>query len=560
MKKILAKLIAPILVFGLIMACDDDEITGSFDTLDIPPVVNEVTPNGPVKVGEGFDIIVKVSDGEQSPLQSVSITLKDSTGAELGVVTIPVSGTADSVGWAAAENGSAGLTVANYTITVVATDIANLSSAPFDQAFSVFDLPFNANIASLWILGGFSGWGGAEDGSDREDYAFTLVADNIWQLDELKGVGSGDGFKFSTSPSFADGSNAYSDPECDGVAGVFNGPGNDTFCEFKGDYKVTFNDESLSYTFEPLVALQQNLSELYLLTSRTGFVASDDEAFRLDSDNTWLLEEIILTPGNQVFFSEDANLGGGGKVYGDNDASDTTATAGGPAYVIPDTWTEGYYAVAFNDDTEGYKFTFLRGLFPSQLYLVGGSTGAGWTATDAIAFESTGEGLFRTYQYLTVDGDGFKFLPTNTNFDGDYGDGGSGSLVQDGEGNVTVATDGFYRVDVDFINGTWSTTASEFGIIGDATPGGWDADTNMTLVSATKGSYAWSITTDLLVGQMKFRENDDWAINYGDWDPEDGVLDFNPNGDGANINVPTAGNFTITLTLDSENGYTYTIE
>jgi len=57
--------------------------------------------------------------------------------------------------------------------------------------------------------------------------------------------------------------------------------------------------------------------------------------------------------------------------------------------------------------------------------------------------------------------------------------------------------------------------------------------------------------TTLFDGEIKFRENNDWAVNYGDTDA-DGTIDL----DGDNI-VVTAGNYKITL--DMANG-TYTIE
>jgi hypothetical protein len=76
----------------------------------------------------------------------------------------------------------------------------------------------------------------------------------------------------------------------------------------------------------------------------------------------------------------------------------------------------------------------------------------------------------------------------------------------------------------------------------------------MALVSTTRGEISWTITLDLVAGECKFRENDDWGINYGDSDG-DGTLDFNS----SNIVIAEAGNYTVTVTFDSDAGYTYTI-
>lgn len=56
----------------------------------------------------------------------------------------------------------------------------------------------------------------------------------------------------------------------------------------------------------------------------------------------------------------------------------------------------------------------------------------------------------------------------------------------------------------------WKASNFNFGIIGDATPGGWDADTDMTLTSVGD-THTWAITVELLAGKVfKFRPNDDW--------------------------------------------------
>jgi hypothetical protein len=77
-----------------------------------------------------------------------------------------------------------------------------------------------------------------------------------------------------------------------------------------------------------------------------------------------------------------------------------------------------------------------------------------------------------------------------------------------------------------------------WGIIGDATAGGWSSDQNMTWNATNK---VFTSTINLVVGALKFRANDDWAINYGGAD-----LNALTSG-GANIAIATAGNYTITF-------------
>lgn len=57
------------------------------------------------------------------------------------------------------------------------------------------------------------------------------------------------------------------------------------------------------------------------------------------------------------------------------------------------------------------------------------------------------------------------------------------------------------------------TPITTIGIIGDATPGGWDASTPMTY---SKADGAWVIKdVTLKDGELKFRANDAWDINWG---------------------------------------------
>lgn len=99
---------------------------------------------------------------------------------------------------------------------------------------------------------------------------------------------------------------------------------------------------------------------------------------------------------------------------------------------------------------------------------------------------------------------------------------------------------------------TYTVDETVWGIIGDATPGGWGEDTNMTFTAA-KGEYVWKADVTLTNGFIKFRANDDWAINFGD-NGANGSLEYG----GDNIAV-TAGTYHIELILNSATGFKYTI-
>lgn len=121
-----------------------------------------------------------------------------------------------------------------------------------------------------------------------------------------------------------------------------------------------------------------------------------------------------------------------------------------------------------------------------------------------------------------------------------YGKGASeGVLAVDGTG-IAAPADGWHQLNADTQEFTYSMSAYMIGLVGSATANGWNSpDTKMDydLKSGT-----WYVTTDLIVGEIKFRLNDGWAWNLGGTPDK---LEHN----GANIPITEAGNYTITLTI-----------
>ncbi len=191
----------------------------------------------------------------------------------------------------------------------------------------------------------------------------------------------------------------------------------------------------------------------------------------------------------------------------------------------------------------------------------------GWDPPTAplLAASAFGETDYEGFVWLTIEGDeGFKFLaPDQTGgfFWGntDWGDDGTytGKLIdKDGEDNCKVTADGYYLVKADTEALTYSTALVSWGIIGNATPTGWDSDTDMIYDPVTR---TLSITLDLVQQDapdngIKFRANDGWDLNLGD-SGADGTMEFG----GDNIGVAESGNYTITLDLSNPREYTYSL-
>jgi hypothetical protein len=171
------------------------------------------------------------------------------------------------------------------------------------------------------------------------------------------------------------------------------------------------------------------------------------------------------------------------------------------------------------------------------------------------------DGKYEGYLYFNEAETQYKFtrVPAweqlNTIGDADAGGQSGTLLLGDWGNNIKVTTGpGYYLVKADLNAKTYSNTKTEWGLIGTATAGGWTSDQNMTYEPL---SDVWTITLDLTAGtdanKIKFRANDAWDINMGD-DKADGKLEYG----GADITVPEAGNYTVTLNL-SEAIYRYTL-
>jgi len=176
----------------------------------------------------------------------------------------------------------------------------------------------------------------------------------------------------------------------------------------------------------------------------------------------------------------------------------------------------------------------------------------GWepTSTETQVADATGDGTFEGYFNFPDDNTEFKITDGN-GWAVEFGDDGADGTLDRAGANILVPDAGFYRILVDTSALTYEVNATNWAIIGDATPNGWDSDTDMTYDASEN---AWTITVELSAGEMKFRANDDWALNYGDTG-SDAILEE----EGDNIAIPGPGLYTIKLFLDTPD-HTYSIE
>lgn len=146
------------------------------------------------------------------------------------------------------------------------------------------------------------------------------------------------------------------------------------------------------------------------------------------------------------------------------------------------------------------------------LYMAGDANG--WDQIDVLNGD---DGVhFTGYMYLNQNGFKFCTQPNwdGTNYGADFNTAGDAA-------NITMTEPaGYYKVDVDLSAKTYTLIPiTTIGIIGSASPNGWDSDVDMTYVpynAETKALGYWEAKDITLAsGEIKFRANDDWAINWG---------------------------------------------
>jgi starch-binding outer membrane protein SusE/F len=187
-----------------------------------------------------------------------------------------------------------------------------------------------------------------------------------------------------------------------------------------------------------------------------------------------------------------------------------------------------------------------------NLFLVGEATARGWDNNN------NNPPLFRDPENLDLyiytgyfSAGGFKVLEVLGQWQPQYGtNDGSTISVNEGGGSdpdvFSVPSNGYYTFTFDLSTNTFSleplaaeaTSFATVGIIGSGTAEGWDASTAMTALQFD--AHIWNITATLSDGEMKFRANDAWDINWG----SNTEISGKASQDGPNIPV-SAGTYNI---------------
>ena len=146
------------------------------------------------------------------------------------------------------------------------------------------------------------------------------------------------------------------------------------------------------------------------------------------------------------------------------------------------------------------------------LYTPGQSNGWSQTASQLLYTDNYAD--YHGYAYL--DAGGFKFTnaPDWAHINYGMGDADGTMSTDGGANNICPPSTGLYWCSVNTASLTYSLyEVSSIGVIGDATPGGWDVSSPLTATDAKK--LVWEGDVTLKTGNMKFRANDAWDANLG---------------------------------------------
>ncbi len=194
----------------------------------------------------------------------------------------------------------------------------------------------------------------------------------------------------------------------------------------------------------------------------------------------------------------------------------------------------GYYKLNVNAGADPMTYTAVA----TSWGIIGGLTT--WSSQLPLTYDPAVQ-VWRGGLHMPVGE--WKFR-ANDNWDYNYGaPAGSLNLAAGGD-NIATTVEDDYAITLDLSHPlAYTYRADRWGVIGDATPGQWNDDTNMTWDAVNS---RFTVTLNLTAGTpttptaFKFRANDDWGYNLG------GSLSGLTDG-GDNIVVAETGNYTITL-------------
>lgn len=268
-----------------------------------------------------------------------------------------------------------------------------------------------------------------------------------------------------------------------------------------------------------------------------------------DNPHQWVLN-VQLTQGEMKFRANNSWTVN----WGNSDYPTGTGSQDGPNINVPAT---GFYTIYFNSSTGAYLFALDPPVYET-VGIIGDATSSGWAAAVPMTVNANDPHSW-SLESITLTAGEIKFLADNNWDVMSWGGHSFPEGTAYSSGNNIGVTAGEYSVTFNDVTGKYlfkilnAPTYQTVGIIGSATDKGWESSTPMNLVAGKEND--WILTTYLTAGELKFRANDSWAINWGASAFPMGTATYNT----GNLTIPESGYFTIRFN-DYTGTYSFTEE
>lgn len=301
------------------------------------------------------------------------------------------------------------------------------------------------------------------------------------------------------------------------------------FTGTEGPWDLVLDTNTKTITLVEVVAPDN----LYLIGSLTGWDPATAFPFNNNGDNTFSIS-VYLADGDQFKFIPTNTSWDGAWKEDPNNPGSIINEAGDPNI---SGYPAGQYLITVNFNSLTFTMKEIN-----NLYLVGSMTTPGWTPEAALPMTNGSAGVFSIVQTLAAD-DEFKFLPTNTSWDGE--------IAKDG-GNITVPEAGTYVISYNYTNNNISVSKivipSQLYLVGSFR--GWSNDAGnpqFTEISSNVFQITQALAADDEFKFVKSNTGGDWSNDMGQNKMNPMVIEQN---DENNIKVTTAGDYIITVNFN----------
>jgi starch-binding outer membrane protein SusE/F len=424
------------------------------------------------------------------------------------------------------DNNWGGIAFPSGTAIFNGQDIA-IVAGTYTLTFNIQTLAYSFVGTPLYPSVGILGTAVTANGFDGPDVNLSTTDGETYTLENYTFVAGEAKFRQDDAWGINWGSNAF--PSGTATLNGSNIP------VIAGTFDVTFTRSTGAYSFSTVGAFPA-VGILGTAVDANGFDGPDTDLMTTDGI-IYVLEDFTFTAGEAKFRQDDAwDINWGNAAFPSG-----TATVNGSNIMV----TAGTYDVTFNRLTGAYSFININAF--ANIGIIGDAvTAEGFDGAD-VDMQTT-DGITYTLMAYTFTAGEAKFRQDDA-WDVNWGsaDFPSGVGTQGGS-NIAVAA-GTYNVTFNMLSGAYSFDFVNIGILGTALTetNGFDGpDVDMGTLDGINYFGGGHFTN----GEVKFRQNDSWNMNWGGLDFPGGIYTLN----GGNIPV-TEGDYSVTFNRLTGEGF-----